>query len=180
MTSKDSAATKTTTTTAASSLTDRGVATHPTTSPTPREMEDAEYTRLPAGPTIHNTASTATESGGPTKNDLEDGELPTPFQLWKHIYADILFGNPLLRDLVYWDMALHLFCWMCFAGMLWAFFLGYLPFNLAFKIYFFGLMGVFVSKSLVEGCVCVACGRTGTRGSRIEGGTMLFILYMDH
>jgi len=112
-------------------------------------MEDAEYTSLPAGPTIHNTASIATESGvlhATNDKELEDGELPTPFQLWRHIYADLLFGNPMLRDLVYWDMALHIFCWLCFAGMLWAFFLGYLPFNLAFKIFFFGLMGVFVSE----------------------------------
>lgn len=168
MTSKASAATNSTTTTAAAPPNDRGIASHPTTTaPTPREMEDAEYTRLPAGPTIHNTASIATASDVPAnKNDEEEGELPTPFQLWRHIYADLLFGNPLLRDLVYWDMALHLFCWLCFAGMLWAFFLGYLPFNLAFKIYFFGLMGLFVCINLWGsvrrgGCVCVcfACGR---------------------
>lgn len=123
-------------------------------------MEETAYTTLPGGPTTaaastttmtQHAAAAATENGAPTHlimddEDLEEGDLPTPFQLWKHIYANILFGNPLLRDLVYWDMALHLACWLCFTGMLWAFFLGYLPFNLAFKIYFFGLMGIFVSR----------------------------------
>jgi len=65
MTSKTSAATHITTTTAPASPNDHSVPTHPTSRPTPTEMEDAEYTSLPAGPTIHNTASIATESGVP-------------------------------------------------------------------------------------------------------------------
>jgi|EP00624_Nannochloropsis_granulata_P000221 hypothetical protein len=125
--------------------------THPASCSTTAEVESD----------LHNTSGIAAVSGiQNTTNDKnrEDGELPTPFQLWRHIFADILFGNSLLRDLVYWDMALHLFCWTCFACMLWAFFLGFLPFNLAFKIYFFGSMGIFVSElSRAEDGAAVVC-----------------------
>ncbi len=106
------------------------------------------------------------------------GELPTAWQLWKHIYGDVLFGNAMLRDLVLWDLALHLGCWLVrttflhphadqqtsitytttthiqpqtFTSLLWAFFLGYLPFNLAFKIYFFGLMALFAVSTDIWG-----------------------------
>jgi len=72
-------------------------------------------------------------------------KLPTPFELWKYIYASILFGNPLLRDLVWINLAVHVTFWLLFSTLLWAVFLGYLPFSITFKAYFFGSMAVVVS-----------------------------------
>lgn len=72
-------------------------------------------------------------------------KLPTPFELWKYIYASILFGSPLLRDLVWINLAVHVIFWLLFSTLLWAVFLGYLPFSITFKVYFFGSMAVVVS-----------------------------------
>ena len=87
-----------------------------------------------------------------TATPVEEG-LPTALQLFKTIMSkDILF-NPSYRDLVLVDLFIHLFCWVFFTCLLWSHFLQYLPFNVTFKIFVFGLMSLFAVSTDIWGII---------------------------
>ena len=95
------------------------------------------------------TSSTTKPTFAPAKGDREG--VPTSWQLFKSILR--LLFSPKYRGLVLINMLIHLTSWLFFTSLLWAHFLKYLPFNVAFKIYFFGLMAAFAITTDVWGTI---------------------------